>query len=170
MASLDAPLLSGIPDDLVQAVAYQAARDAEIVCLFLRHLGIQPSLRGEGIVPVRLPSSLLLGLAGGLRLYLWENNGARAALPVELPNAGEAIGNLMIAAADPGQTDRLNAIAHDLAFRVFRAWVDHFAWHGRATWDADVLLGQAEETLLDELADFLWENRHALQAQPGENA
>jgi hypothetical protein len=169
MASLDAPLFPGFPSALLQAVAHQAARDADLVALFLDELGCRLALRGEGAVPAHWPSGLLLGLGAALRLLAWERNGARALLPVVLPDSREAIRDLFAPAAREGERPgRLQALAHELTLRVLRVWLEHFAWHGREEWGADLVLGAAEEdALVDALAGLLWENRHALDAREG---
>jgi hypothetical protein len=52
---------------------------------------------------------------------------------------------------------------------VFRTWVDNFAWLGRSTWDADLVLGESEEDALVEiLAPFLWANRGATASSTGD--
>jgi hypothetical protein len=171
MASLNLPLPAGIPDPLFQAAAHEAALDADRVALFLEGIGFRPA-HGDGeVVPVRLPGGLLLGLGAALRLLLWESGGARAHLPVDLPSSEEVIRDLFVAAFDRDQPERLDALAHELTRRVLRVWVDHFAWDGRQAWDADLVLGEADEdALVEALAEFLWQHRNAPNARQGENA
>jgi hypothetical protein len=169
MATPNTPPDPEIPDALVQATAREAELDADRVGSFLAHLGLRPSRAGVEVVPLRLPHGLLLGLGAALRLSAWESNGARAHLPVDLPVSGAVIRDLFDAAADPSQAKRLEAHADELILRVFRTWVEYFAWGGRQEMDADLVLGEAEEeTLADALADLLWNSRHALDAPPGE--
>jgi hypothetical protein len=168
MAIANTPDLANVPGDLVRAVAYQAEQDANRVVLFLDTLfGHSPGVNTE---PVPLPLALLLGLGAALRLLIWECNGTRGLLPVDLPDAREAIQDLMVAAVDRCQPERLDSLAYQLALLVLRVWVDHFAWYGPDMMSADLVLGSAEEdALADELARFLWANRYAL-AVPGRDA
>ena len=166
MAPLNVPLPADFPPELVQAVACEAAEDADRVGLFLRELNHGLARRGQTL-PRRLPAGLLLGLGAALRLLAWEGTGSRAHLPADLPPAMKAIRDLFAALGK--RPASLEALARELVLRVVRAWVDHFAWHGRAAWGADLVLGGAEEdALVDALADFLWENSHAPDAQGGE--
>ena len=57
--------------DLVDASAREAARDAENAAMFLRELGFVPSVDR----PVRLPPRFLLQLGAALRLLVWESSG-----------------------------------------------------------------------------------------------
>ena len=167
MAPLDVPLPADFPPELAQAVACEAAEDADRVGLFLRELNDGLARRGLQTLPRRLPAGLLLGLGAALRLLAWEGTGSRAHLPADLPPAMKAIRDLFAALGK--QPASLEARGGELVLRVVRAWVDHFAWHGRAAWGADLVLGGAEEdALVDALAEFLWANRHALSAQGGE--
>src|SRR5919107_152623 len=74
-------------DALVEAVAREAARDAENVAEFLRELGFVPSADR----PVRLPPAFLLHLGAALRLWTWESSGLRVHRDSGLPGAEQAI-------------------------------------------------------------------------------
>jgi hypothetical protein len=163
MATIDSLLPDDVPIELVEAVAQEAAVDADRVVLFLRRLGITSSEEK----PVHLPGWLLLGLGAALRLLVWERNGTRSLLNANLPPAREAIRDLFSTATDrPAQ---LEPLAQELTMRIFRVRIDQMAWHGRSLWDADLVLGEAEEDLLvDALAGFLWQNRHALDNPEGD--
>jgi hypothetical protein len=73
--------------------------------------------------------------------------------------------DLFIAAVEkPAQ---MEALVRELVQRVFRIQVEQMAWHGQGTWDANLILENADEDrLLDVLTDFLWQNRHAPGVQP----
>ena len=157
MATTERSVLEGMPADLVDAVAREAALDADRVIQFLEHPDIASSLNEAR---TSLPRWLLLGLGAALRLLAWEVNGSRARLAVDLPPAKQAIRNLFLAAGKSPL--RLESLARELALLVLRVWVENFAWLGRPTWDADLVLGESEEDALVEiLADFLWTNRNA---------
>ena len=67
--------LSQFPPDLVQAVAEDAAADADRVGQFLDALGLRPTGDGAAPAPLRLPSSFLIGLGAAMRLLAWEQRG-----------------------------------------------------------------------------------------------
>src|SRR4051812_13158690 len=73
--------------ELAEAVAREAARDAENVSEFLYELGFVPSADR----PVRLPPAFLLHLGAALRLWVWEAGGLRAHRDSGLPEAERAI-------------------------------------------------------------------------------
>jgi hypothetical protein len=155
MATAERSILEGIPDELIDAVAREASLDADRVLQFLEHPDMA-SIRSEA--RKSMPRWFLLGLGAALRLLAWEANGSRARLAVELPPARQAIRDIFLAAAESPL--RLESIADELTMIVFRAWVNNFAWLGRSTWDADLVLGESEEDdLVEILADFLWVNR-----------
>ena len=152
MAVTPCPLqLPDFPPDLIQAVARDAARDADRVGLFLGALGLAP--------PLPLPAAFLLGLGAALRLLLWEQDGIDAHRRAGLPPARQALRDVFRAAAgqaDPGTAEQAKA----LPGRVLALFIEHFAWAGRAELGADLTLGPADEdALLEGLADFLWAHR-----------
>lgn len=163
MATTERSVLKGIPAELIDAVAREAALDADRVIQFLEHPDIASSLNE---VQTSLPRWLLLGLGAALRLLAWEANGSRARLAVDLPPAKQAIRDLFLAAGE--SSFRLESVARELGLLVLRVWVENFAWLGRPTWDADLVLGASEEDALVEiLADFLWANRKAPAIRTG---
>jgi hypothetical protein len=144
------------PSTLIQAVTRDAERDADNVGVFLDHLGLRPP-PGQ-LLP--LPAAFLLDLGTALRLLLWERAGLHLHEVAGLPPARQALHDVL-------RSLRLYATGAlpldapaTLAPRVLAAFVDHFAWHGRAELDADMLLSATEEdAVLDALADFLWAQR-----------
>src|SRR3954464_1336759 len=68
MAVTPCPLpLSDFPPDLIQAVARDAARDADRVAVFLDARGLAPAGCRPRDPPLGLPADLLLGLGAALR-------------------------------------------------------------------------------------------------------
>src|SRR3954447_18062715 len=79
MAATPCPLpLSDFPPDLIQAVARDAARDADRGGASRAAVGLPPAGRPPRDPPLGLPADLLLGLGAALRLLLWERQGIRA--------------------------------------------------------------------------------------------
>src|SRR3954451_7437938 len=160
MAVTPCPLpLSDFPPDLIQAVARDAARDADRVGVFLDALGRPPAGRRPQDPPLGLPADLLLGLGAALRLLLWEQQGIDAHRQAGLPPGRQALRDVFRAAtgqADPEAAGR----ARTLPYRVLTLFVERFAWAGRPELGADLTLGPADEdALLEGLADFLWAHR-----------
>ncbi len=133
------------PEELSEAVAREATRDAENVAVFLRELGFVPSA-GR---PVRLPAAFLLDLGAALRLLVWESNGHRVHQDSGLPMSEQAIidafGHLDVTAEVEARHP-----AH-LSRRAVALFADRFVWHGRRDLDADVVLDDHvdEDMLLD---------------------
>lgn len=152
---LNAPSRSFHPE-LAEAVAREAARDAENVAVFLRDLGFVPTVDR----PVRLPPAFLLHLGAALRLWAWESSGLQVHLNSGLPRAEGAI------------VDAFGSLAHELkaegphpaelSRKVLALFAGRLAWHGRRDLDADVVLDDHDDddTLLNALAELLWDARH----------
>jgi hypothetical protein len=69
------------------------------------------------------------------------------------------------------QPSELAVLARALTFRVFTLWLERFAWSGRELWDADLVLGDAEEDeLVEVLAALLWAHRNSSFRQQGGEA
>ena len=146
--------ISEFPPALVTAVAEEAALDAGRVDLFLRTLGLEASPTR----PIQLPATFLLELGAALRLLCWEDRGLSAHLDAGLPPSSRALREIFLTLADPEVTSR--PLKETLAYRVFVLFAEHFAWSGTEELDAQVALGEADEdSLLEALADFLWEHR-----------
>ena len=151
-----------VPEELSEAVAREAARDAENVALFLSELGFRPS----DDRPVRFPAAFLLALGAALRLLTWESSGLRVHQDSGLPGAERAIidafGHLDVTAEV-----EVRHPAH-LPRKVVALFADRLAWHGRRDLDADVVLDDdvEEDSLLDALAELVWSARHALGHAP----
>jgi hypothetical protein len=152
------PAVSGaIPDELAAAVASEAARDAENVAVFLSELGITPSNDHR----VQFPAAFLLALGAALRLLMWESSNLRFHQDSGLPGAERAIIDAF-RHLELSAEDEIRHFSH-LPRKVVALFADRFAWHGRADLNADVVLDDhvQEDTLLDALAQLLWDARHA---------
>jgi hypothetical protein len=158
----DSLSLNQYPPDLIQAVAQNAADDADRVGQFLTEIGLRPAAAGAAPpAPVRLPTFFLVGLGATLRLLAWEQRGLHAHRDAGLPSAREAISQVVRAVTGPEPILEKEQAASQLALRVLAFFVESLAWNGRAILDADVELGEAEEEpLVDALAQFLWTHRH----------
>jgi hypothetical protein len=73
-----------VADEIMRAVARHSKRQADFVAAYLR----SPCLLGTG--EIRLPAAALLELAAVLELGLWEEQGLRDYLDVDLPSYREA--------------------------------------------------------------------------------
>jgi hypothetical protein len=155
-----ASCLEHIPGTLIQAVARDAERDADNVGVFLDVFLGRLGLRPPPAQLLQLPAAFLLDLGAALRLLLWEQAGLQVPTLAGLPPARQALHDVLRSLPLYATGARpLNAPA-TLASRVLAAFVDHFAWHGRAELDADLLLSAADEdAFLDALAEFLWARR-----------
>ena len=157
-----ASTIDPVPEELSEAVAREAARDAENVVLFLSELGFTPS----GDRPVRLPAAFLLALGAALRLLTWESSGLHVHQDSGLPGAERAIIDAFGHLEDTAEVEALPPV--ELPRRVVALFADRFAWHGRRDLDADVVLDDYDdEAALDALAQFLWEARDIRRHAPG---
>lgn len=163
--SVDPTSASPFDPVLVEAVAREAACDAEAVALFLHQFGFVPTAER----PIRLPARFLLHMGAALRLLAWEEGGLRIHRDEGLPAARSAIIDAF-ARYGPSPGEAPSAI--DFARQVFALFVERFAWHGRRDLEADVLLGDLadEDALVDAVAEVLWRARHARGPQPGKEA
>ncbi len=143
-------------EELSEAVAREATRDAENVAVFLRELGFVPSADR----PVRLPPRFLLHLGAALRLLVWESVGLRVHQDSGLPRAEQAIIDAFGLLEGPAVAGTEHPV--ELPRSVVALFVDRFAWHGRRDLDSDVVLDDHvdEDDLVDALAELLWDARH----------
>ena len=145
--------LSLLRPELLLAVADGAERDAGRVIEFLAGVGLAP----EAGQVRRLPADLLLDLGAALRMLSWEYAGFAAHLEAGLPPAREAIRRAFLdaAAGNPPPARRL-------CEAVIRLAVDRFAWAGHRDVKAEILLDVPDEdALVEAMARFLWDHRHA---------
>ncbi len=118
------------PNDLLAAVANEAADDADRVALFLTYLGI----RATPEKPVFWPPAFLLHLAAALRCLIWEAQGFTFHIEAGLPEASDAIEDAFRPLSNP------NAASTELPVRVLRIFIDRFAWTGHRDLGADMAL------------------------------
>jgi hypothetical protein len=162
MPAIPSPIsLDQLPPGLIDAVAQEAASDAERVAAFLEALGLRPSGEGAARVPLRLPAYFLLGLGAALRLLSWEQSGLHVHRDAGLPSAHEALREVFWAVTAPAPLAEKALAADRLRGRVLGVFLARLAWSGRALLGAHLELGEADEgALVDALAQFLWANRH----------
>lgn len=145
-----------LPTDLVNAATAAAARDADLVGLFLRELG----LTGTADQPVSLPARFLCQLAAALRLLVWEAQGFFFHRAAGLPSADQALDDAFAVLLDP------SADPTQLGINVLRLSLERFAWHGLGDRNADIALDDlTDDAALDVLAEFLWASRQIPTAQ-----
>ena len=145
-----------IPTELIEAIARDAARDADRVSRFLDALSVTPPGRWLAEKSVKLPGDFLLALGAALRLVFWEQQKLTAHREAGLPAAREALRDVLLAVTVPEAAARIR----DLVARVLAFTVERFAWNAGAKLGVDVVLGEAkEDPLLDAVADFLWAQR-----------
>lgn len=153
MATNQIPVSStGFPEELIAAIAIEAANSADRVALFLADLGI----RGTPDKPLSLPREFLLELAAALRLLHWEVQGFPFHIEAGLPEAREAIRGAFRHASEPKTS------SSDLLVGVLRLFMQRFAWAGQRDLGVDMALDELnDDAALDALAEFLWASRHA---------
>jgi hypothetical protein len=141
---------------MIRAVARHAERQADSVAAYLR----SPRLFDTG--EVHLPPAALRELAAVLELGLWEKQGLRDHLDVDLPTYREAA-NRLAARCKKGPAEFEGPGAAPLSRRVLLAWIECFAWDGQDLLQADVVAGHVnEDTFVEVLADFVWRHCHEL--------
>jgi hypothetical protein len=158
MAASPCPIPSHqYPLDLILAITQNAARDADLVAIFLDALGLRTTGEGHARVPVRLPAFFLLGLASAVRLLAWEKNGLQVHRAAGLPSADEVFRWFR----DPRPLAEKEQAAAQLGCRELAVFIERLAWNGGPLLGADVELREADEdTLVGALANFLWAHRH----------
>ena len=147
-----------LPAELVSAVTGEAYRDADRVNVFLKALGLVPRAGRQ----LQLPATFLLDLGAALRLMCWEQCGVCIHLHAGLPSARQAL--LEVLRSLTTEPDSSGTSTSALPYKVMLLFVERFAWNGWPKLGADVTLELAhadEESLLEALADFLWEHRSA---------
>ena len=146
------------PAEMVAKVRADAARDADLVGLFLQVLGV----RAVPDKPVRLPARFLRHLRVGLRLFLWELQGFFFHREVGLGKARDVIRDAFLS------LDDADADPTALSRTVLRLSVERFAWNGPGELGAEVALDDAlEDAALDALAKYLWACRPPVPTTPG---
>jgi hypothetical protein len=145
-----------VSEQQIQAVVRHAGRQADLTAAALDETGLFPDR------PTVLPAGFLLELAAVLELGLWERQGLRPYLDIDLPTYREAADELA-ARAKRGFAEFDGLDATPLSHRVLQAWMQHFAWEGPDLLQADFILGDVDEDqFANVLADFVWQHRKEL--------
>ena len=161
---MDAPTppghVPGIPPLLARAILVHAQRQADLTAWFLE-------ARGYGKEKAaKVPRAALLELGAVLELGLWELQGLRPHLDVDLPTFGQAAKDLAERAFH-GLAEFEGPDAAPLATRVLQVWIQQFAWDALVMLQADILVSDIDEdACVDLLAEFLWRHRGELASLP----
>ena len=147
-----------IPDATkIRAVARHGERQADLTAAYLEATGIFKSK------PIYLPAAFLLELAAVLELGMWERQGVRSRLDVDLPTYREASQSLGERAMR-GPSEFANTGTPPLSIAVMNVWLEHFAWDGPEFLGTDVVVDNLDEdTFIDLLAEFVWTHRQELE-------
>ena len=145
-----------LPDPLIRAVVRNAYRRADLATAALNATGLF-----ESEAP-RLPAAFLLEFSAVIELGVWERQGLRKHLDVDLPTFQEAAADLAARALN-GPAAFEDPKDAPLSGRVLQVWVEHFAWDGPELIGADVVVGDFDDDdFVEVLADFVWTHRHEL--------
>ena len=148
--------------ELIEAIVRDAHFLADLTAGFLERIAVLPPRKKRQKTPVALPREFLLELAGVLRLALWEGAGLRDCLGRDLPAAEPALHNLLAHYASESQGPGASGDSHGLARDIFKIALCRLAWAGRAELHADVVLDEPDDDFfLNQMAGYLWANRHA---------
>ena len=145
-----------LPDTLIHAAVRSAHRRADLTMAGLAATGLFESK------PPQLPAAFLLEFSAVMELGVWERYGLREHLDVNLPTFAEAIADLVDRALR-GPSAFADPSSAELSERVFRVWVEHFAWEGLELLSTDAVVGDFDnDDFVEELADLIWTHRHEL--------
>ena len=137
-------------------MGHYAARQADLTAATLDATCLFPEK------PASLPAAFLLELGAVLELGMWERQGVRPFLAVDLPTFHEAAAQLATR-ANQGPEAFEGPDAAPLSRRVLRVWMENFAWDGPQLLGCDVLVGTVDENQFAAvLAEFLLEHHHDL--------
>ncbi len=162
MATLAVSEGSDAVPDFVAAVIRNAEYVADLTGTFLDATGLCPK-SADGTRSCGLSAASLLELGAILQLGVWERNGFRPFLPDDLPSYREAATNFARRAEVRQRTGRTSGTG-ELRKKLFFTWLRQLAWHGQEILQAEVLVGEIDEdSLVDAMADFLWNHRHNAQ-------
>lgn len=141
---------------LFKAILAHADRSAAAVAAYLRANVPTQLLGPDG--EIRISPEVALGLAAVLQIAAWEKAGLVGQLCLSLPLADLAYIDLLKRLRDPsGDDGKASILMRDVSV----AWLRHFAWQAPAILGVDVVVdGRPSDFDLEELADFLWKNRH----------
>jgi hypothetical protein len=152
--------VESIEPPILQALRDLAESDAGAVADFLRTLGLlgRKSSRAKLLF---LPAETLHAIGIALRLRTWELNGVTVHVDAGLPSASQLFAFIRQFLSGL----ELQVVVDRLSACLVLIYHDNFAWAGIGELGADVqLITSDEETLVDQMAQFIWENRNALTA------
>jgi len=145
-------LLQRLPKQSVIAAIRHAHWSAELLAATLSAMGFEKSAE-------TWPSGFLLELAAVLRIGEWEHVGLDAHIAEGLPSFAVAAKELASRAiATPSE---FNARSSPVLWkRVLAFYLRRMAWDGLNAFGADVVVGDVNENVVDQLARALWKHRH----------
>jgi hypothetical protein len=150
---------------LVEAVRGQAENAAVRASAFLDELlpQIAPAMPRTAW---RFPAAFLLQLGTTLWLHYWEQHGITVHRDAGLPPAAQLVVETFQSLTRPGDGQAWSR-AERLAVVVMGLFVEHLAWHGDAEMGAEFVVGPADDdAFVEVLAQFLWQHRQNLPADP----
>jgi hypothetical protein len=152
-----------VPPELLAHVIDQARRDADRTASVLEAIGLHPPPEPS----FSLSEWFLLEFGAAMRLLAWERDGVDVSY-YGLPTARVAA-RRVLADASARQLDPSSAPHRpELSSAVLRVTIDSWAWTGQTDLQADIRLGMADEdTLVDVMAQFLWDHRDRSVHQGG---
>lgn len=160
-AMIDAISLPDFETDFLAAVEATAAAEAAGVAYLLALWDIKsPSKSGE-LAPTRFNQEFYLALSVGLRFTMWEADQTRFHLEAGLPSGKDVLlSALRLVAGD--ELEELATRLHNTSLRLLH---DHFVWVAKTEQAVDLTFhGPLTDEQLDVIADFLWDNRNALNS------
>jgi hypothetical protein len=103
----------------------------------------------------------LLAVAESLRFKIWELNHHTWHLVAGFPNGDKVLTTALLSVIREG----LGTMVDLLQIKSLQLFHDHLIWHATATSQEDLVFENLREyRRFDAIADFLWNNRHALRA------
>lgn len=165
LASLSPTELGELPEELASAITAEAERDAERTVFFLDYLYAEFARRHPENGPPEsyrrpLPATTLFELGSALRILRWEKAGL-VRPHMALPEAMKILSDVLRAV-----DGRVSTLWTDQVLSIF---AEHFSWIAAEQAKADLLIECAsEDALAEQLAKFLWTNRHLANHQNNE--
>ena len=155
--------LAIFPEELISAVARDAAWDAESLIAFLR--AVEDRSEETWVRPVRFPAAFLLGAGAALRLASWESVELHPHRTAGLPCAKEVF-RLVADWCLQLPTEECDQRVRQLCVTVLEISVTQLAWRGPEVLGANIWLEDIddEDALLDAIAEIAWKNRHKEQS------
>lgn len=145
---------------IIEALLRFTTHLAHLTGRYLQQVGLAPTRRQPQPTIVPLPAEALLELGGILQIAQWERGGLRELIPLDLPSAAELLVSLHLRLQNDPGSFRQSTTARSLAGQVMTAWFIHCARDSRAELGIDtVVQGAWEESVLEDIADLLWQHR-----------